>query len=337
MARSGLGLIMLFTLALASIGAAGAQPVPEFKLGFKALAEMIPDVVGQPLENEHHDEATGDTLQRTSTGLMVWRKADNWTAFTDGFRTWVNGPFGLQERGNDERFPWEKPVPTPSAEPAPATAPTPTPASTPTATPTAMPKPNLRVSALNVVAGQDLHRDSLWILGEIHNDGHLPAYNAKVTARLLSFSGDVAASVDQQFDYLGPGDGVGYRMEVRNPPAYARVELSVDSSATGLGRFVRLPITWVKNEKVVSGAGDIRYEFTGTLDNPGGQVTSLNVVYVWFLDDQGRVVWMDYTYLPATYATGEPRVFTLRTPLDRYNPQVPAITQVRYYATGRGQ
>jgi hypothetical protein len=38
---------------------------------------------------------------------MVWRKADNWTAFTDGSTTWISGPNGVQERGNDQRFPWE--------------------------------------------------------------------------------------------------------------------------------------------------------------------------------------------------------------------------------------
>jgi hypothetical protein len=38
---------------------------------------------------------------------MVWRKADNWTAFTNGHRTWVNGPFGVMERPNEERFEWE--------------------------------------------------------------------------------------------------------------------------------------------------------------------------------------------------------------------------------------
>jgi hypothetical protein len=39
---------------------------------------------------------------------MAWRKADNWTAFTNGSRTWVNGPFGVMERDNEERFDWEK-------------------------------------------------------------------------------------------------------------------------------------------------------------------------------------------------------------------------------------
>jgi hypothetical protein len=49
----------------------------------------------------------GDGLQSTTRGLMVWRKSDNWTAFTDGFRTWINGPSGVQERLNTQRFPWE--------------------------------------------------------------------------------------------------------------------------------------------------------------------------------------------------------------------------------------
>ncbi len=77
-----------------------------FKLGFKALAAQIPSVAGQPTEEEHYGP-NGDSLQQTTRGLMVWRKADNWTAFTNGARTWVNGPFGVKERSNDERFPWE--------------------------------------------------------------------------------------------------------------------------------------------------------------------------------------------------------------------------------------
>jgi hypothetical protein len=27
-------------------------------------------------------------------GLLVWRKADNFTAFSVGYRTWVGGPSG---------------------------------------------------------------------------------------------------------------------------------------------------------------------------------------------------------------------------------------------------
>jgi hypothetical protein len=42
-----------------------------------------------------------------ANGLLLWRKLDNWTAFTDGVRWWVNGPLGLQQRLNDQRFSWE--------------------------------------------------------------------------------------------------------------------------------------------------------------------------------------------------------------------------------------
>jgi hypothetical protein len=78
-----------------------------FSLGFAALHDLIPNVVGGCLENEHHNPANGDALQRTTGGLLVWRKADNFTAFTDGAHTWVNGPYGLQVRLNTEKFPWE--------------------------------------------------------------------------------------------------------------------------------------------------------------------------------------------------------------------------------------
>ena len=63
--------------------------------------------------NEHHNAQNGDGLQETTAwhgkgGLLVWRKSDNWTAFTDGSTTWVNGPYGVQRRPNAERFAWEK-------------------------------------------------------------------------------------------------------------------------------------------------------------------------------------------------------------------------------------
>ena len=82
-----------------------------FQMGFKALRDLIPDVVGDCLENERHDPETGTTLQDTTNGHLIWRKADNWTAFTDGQRTWINGPEGLQQRLNSERLPWEAPAP----------------------------------------------------------------------------------------------------------------------------------------------------------------------------------------------------------------------------------
>ena len=78
-----------------------------FQLGFKTLHDLIPDIVGDCVSGETHNAENGDAQQQTTHGLLVWRKADNWTAFTDGSRTWINGPNGVQDRANDERFPWE--------------------------------------------------------------------------------------------------------------------------------------------------------------------------------------------------------------------------------------
>jgi hypothetical protein len=107
-------LLSLIAVLLALLpAAASAQPACEFKLGFKALRDQIPDMVGQCLEDEHFNVANGNAEQRTTAhhgqgGLLVWRKADNWTAFTDGYWTWVNGPNGVQKRLNSgPLFPWE--------------------------------------------------------------------------------------------------------------------------------------------------------------------------------------------------------------------------------------
>ncbi|HEX2922713.1 MAG TPA: hypothetical protein VHS28_01645, partial [Chloroflexota bacterium] len=109
-------------------GSAAAQDKPAFCQGFKALADQIPAVAGEPVEDERWG-ANGDSLQQTTTGLMVWRKADNWTAFTDGVTTWVNGPEGVLDRPNDVRFDWEKesaaapPQPSTTTASAPVSAP----------------------------------------------------------------------------------------------------------------------------------------------------------------------------------------------------------------------
>ncbi|MDE0047825.1 MAG: hypothetical protein OXO54_13680 [Chloroflexota bacterium] len=86
-----------------------------FQLGFKALHDLIPDVVGDCLDDEQHNSATGLTQQNTANGRLTWRKADNWTGFTDGQRTWINGPQGLQQRLNSERLPWEPEMTAPAA------------------------------------------------------------------------------------------------------------------------------------------------------------------------------------------------------------------------------
>ena len=114
------GLLALFALLPLTAAATDCQ----FILGFATLKALIdaaegPDKVGECLENQRFNPENGDALQQTTGGLLVWRKADNWTAFTDGYRTWINGPYGLQARLNTEQFEWEGPA-TPQASPPPA-------------------------------------------------------------------------------------------------------------------------------------------------------------------------------------------------------------------------
>ena len=124
---------LLLGVALVLLTSASAQAADcEFRLGFKTLRDLIGhDIVGECLENEHYNEIS-DSNQQTTGGLMAWRKADNWTAFTDGYRSWINGPNGLVQRLNTERFSWE-------ADYAPGggiATPNPTSTSTPTPAPT---------------------------------------------------------------------------------------------------------------------------------------------------------------------------------------------------------
>jgi hypothetical protein len=141
-----LGLAGSLAAPAASIHAAG--PSCQYVLGFATLASMIPEQAGQCADNEFFNPQNGDEEQRTSTGgLLVWRKADNWTAFTDGYRTWINGPEGLQERLNTERLSWEPAAPP--APPAPAPAESPAPAAAPS-TPSALPDTNGPLSAAQI-------------------------------------------------------------------------------------------------------------------------------------------------------------------------------------------
>ena len=78
-----------------------------FVLGFAQLAEVVGSAAGECTENERFNPGNGNAEQASTGGMFVWRKADNWTAFTDGYRTWINGPEGLQSRLNAQRFAWE--------------------------------------------------------------------------------------------------------------------------------------------------------------------------------------------------------------------------------------
>jgi len=100
------------TLAVAAVlgvtapAGASAGADCQFVLGFQMLHSLDPGDVGDCLANQA-SSANGDAQQPTTKGMLMWRKADNATAFSDGYHSWVNGPNGVQERLNSESFAWE--------------------------------------------------------------------------------------------------------------------------------------------------------------------------------------------------------------------------------------
>lgn len=108
------GIIASVVLAFffVAVSAATAQAATcQFTGGFRTLHDQMPNVVGNCVDNEYYN-ANGNGYQHTTGptgkgGLLVWAKADNRVSFTDGFRTWVAGPYGIEERLNTQRFPWE--------------------------------------------------------------------------------------------------------------------------------------------------------------------------------------------------------------------------------------
>ena len=161
MKRLAVSLLLALFMLPTSVAAAECQ----FVLGFATLRDLIGhEIVGECLENEHHG-ANGDALQQTTGGLLVWRKADNWTAFTDGYRTWINGPNGLVQRLNTERFEWEADyapgggIATPTPTPTPVATPTPIPTIAPT--PTAIPAPPPAPSLAELARASAWYRDGV--------------------------------------------------------------------------------------------------------------------------------------------------------------------------------
>jgi hypothetical protein len=65
---------------------------PRFVLGFAVLKSQLGDIMGDPVEDEHGEEATCDTQQLTTTGLAYWRCATGVLSFAaapDGQEHWA--------------------------------------------------------------------------------------------------------------------------------------------------------------------------------------------------------------------------------------------------------
>ncbi|HLZ29945.1 MAG TPA: hypothetical protein VKV73_21705 [Chloroflexota bacterium] len=69
--------------------------VTTFAPVFEALADRLGPTMGNPVECEHTDPRTGDTLQSTTSGLAYFRPYASTPAFTDGWQHWALVDEGL--------------------------------------------------------------------------------------------------------------------------------------------------------------------------------------------------------------------------------------------------
>jgi S1-C subfamily serine protease len=106
---------------------------PSFLFGLAYLKDQVGDPMGDPIECQHEDPATGDLVQLTTTGLATYRLMRNMTEFTNGSEHWALTPDGLAYWTGDSNDPpgYQTPSPTATAVPS-----TPTLAPAATATPT---------------------------------------------------------------------------------------------------------------------------------------------------------------------------------------------------------
>jgi hypothetical protein len=89
----------------ATIRAAGA---PTCKLGdsFTSLVRAVGEsAVGRCLEDEYVNLLHGDTHQRTSRGMLVWRKDPGVAIFDDGTTRWYGCPRLVVRRASQEQPP----------------------------------------------------------------------------------------------------------------------------------------------------------------------------------------------------------------------------------------
>ena len=68
---------------------------------FWGIASEIPGVVGGCLGAPIYDPVSGDLIQQTSGGLLVWDPDSGTAAFTDGATTWEEGESGVEARPNE--------------------------------------------------------------------------------------------------------------------------------------------------------------------------------------------------------------------------------------------
>ena len=120
----GAVLVLLLAISSASLvasqvlkpGAPATAPwcapgqLPRFEFGFNALAQQIGSTMGAPIDCEHGDDSSENTLQTTTTGLAVYDWCTNTPGFSSGQEHWVLTPQGVMHWTGDAGAPGPFPV-----------------------------------------------------------------------------------------------------------------------------------------------------------------------------------------------------------------------------------
>jgi hypothetical protein len=83
---------------------------PRFQFGFADMASAIgTEVVGSPIECEHGEDSSSNTLQATTTGVAVYYWCTNTPTFNRGQDHWMLTPTGVERWTGSDALP--RPLP----------------------------------------------------------------------------------------------------------------------------------------------------------------------------------------------------------------------------------
>lgn len=147
---------------------------------------------------------------------------------------------------------------------------------------------------------------SLWLLGEVANDGELPVENVQVEIALLDESGQQVDAVTAwaALPIILPGGKAPFGVLVREPPAaFARPLVAVVGGATvtDLGsRYLELGV-----EETAVALGEERVQIDGQVHNSGAAVAAEIILVAAFYDSQDNLSGYFQQRLPGPLAPGE--------------------------------
>jgi hypothetical protein len=145
----------------------------------------------------------------------------------------------------------------------------------------------------------DTYIDSFRVVGEIVNNTTAAQQIVKISGRFFDDQDRLLAGDDSALEFfpeavIPPGDRAPFELLVDNVTAIARYELMIDYVVSLLPVRQDLTITNLSQSTV----GD-RYCLTGTLRNPGAQLTESLVIVAVLYDSAGTVLnFSDYPLDP---------------------------------------